>query len=124
MGTTFATETLPDVVVRTTAEVLPTLDLTTAAGRAEARRIIEVGFRATHDPYPQYDRFPETRFGRLVRVNQDVRTKLGLAFADGDVTVEIDDGGSLFAGRLRFAYSWRNAIVTSVPVGALTPVEA
>ena len=79
-----------------------------AAIAAEAQR--------AHARWPQYAGHWETDEWRVVRVTRRVRTKLGVAFEAGDLTIlRIEPPDERFGlPALHMAYSWRNRCDTAI----------
>lgn len=77
------------------------------------RRTVEASVNQLAEKYAQYQGYVDGWY--VVRVTHDVRTKLGLAFAAGDMTLGIvqDDGPEL--GQFVTCWSVNNGIATSVP---------
>ena len=70
-----------------------------------------------HAQYPQYRGHWDGPEWILVRFKKAIKTKMGLAFERGDVTVaRADRGGD---SKYITAYSFRNRIDTSVPLKAV-----
>ena len=92
------------------ATLLPHFDLDTPAGQAEAAETLAYAIGTTQAEYPQYDDYCERRCYGLGVATRNTRTKLGLAFAAGDVVLVTGESS---------AWSWRNGISTHHEAGAV-----
>lgn len=90
----------------------------------EIRGAIQEAFDAALGEFPQYA--SHLNGWRLGFIRSPVRTKLGLAFATGDVVLYRDqDERAIEVGcdpTFKTAYSVRNAVDTSIPNSAIEPL--
>lgn len=85
--------------------------MTTATKTTTKEEVVEAAERA-HAQYPQYDVHWRDPKWRLARVTKRVRTKMGLAFEAGDVTIAHEREDE--EGEWVTAYSLRNECDTSI----------
>lgn len=100
--------------------------LSTAA-RNVLRATIVAQAAERHAPYPQYAAHWDGPEWQLVTITKRVKTKLGVAFEPGDVTLARADRGDGYphpkGWTFLMAYSVRNGIDTSVRVEHTRPLE-
>lgn len=95
------------------------MDNLTTANKAAQRKRLCLAAAAQVAAYPQYDGY--FRGHRLARVTRTVVTKMGQAFAAGEIVLALTPPPTFTLATFRYVSAWSmaNACDTSVPAGAL-----